>query len=71
MESSDNFPISEISLPEPSMMTGKSNMPSQFTALLNSAQQKRREADGKWDTLVDMLINEFSKQASMIARMKM
>ena len=61
MEQEDNFPISDISLPDPSVMTATHFAPSQFTTLLKSAQAKRKDADTKWDALVAMLIDEFSK----------
>lgn len=45
--------------------------PSHFQTLLLIAHQKRVEADQKWDTLVELLVIEFSKQAAMIAKLKM
>jgi len=72
MEQDDNFILSQISAPEPSELTSNNFLkPSQFQTLLRTAHQKRVDADQNWDSLVELLVTEFSKQAAMISKLKM
>ena len=62
MTQDSNFGLSEISLPEPSVINAPAEAAtSQFTNLLSMAKTKHQESEQRWEALVDMLIIELSK----------
>jgi len=74
MEQEESYKLSEISLPDASITVlspKQAGSGARFAKLLREAQLKRREADLKYDSLIEDLVTQFSRQAAIVSKLKM